>query len=198
MDIINKYRKIDDEYKNNVNKINMNIKKSCFNFTYKNNTENKIKITSFDDMFDILYLKHKYLNNNIITNLYSSMLTSINHQYTNCGNIIKDILSIINLYSNLNNILHDRKWIISNYNPSKSKKHYFDAEENQILIYNSSEKSSLNYKEFKQFVIKINNELQDINNIYINYSLKVDLFEDEKYDMIWIIIDIKKKIDSKI
>ena len=175
----------------------MNIKKSYFNFTHTNNTENKIRITSFDDMFDILYVKHKYLNNNIITNLYSSMLTSLNHQYINSGNIVKDILSIINKYTNLNNLLHDRKWIISNYNPNKSKKHYFDAEENQTLIYNSSEKSSLNYKEFKQFIIKINNELQEFNKSYENHVIKVDLFEDEKYDMIWIIIDIKK-IDSKL
>ena len=197
MDIINKYKIIDDGYKNNINKINMNIKKSYFNFTHTNNTENKIRITSFDDMFDILYVKHKYLNNNIITNLYSSMLTSLNHQYINSGNIVKDILSIINKYTNLNNLLHDRKWIISNYNPNKSKKHYFDAEENQTLIYNSSEKSSLNYKEFKQFIIKINNELQEFNKSYENHVIKVDLFEDEKYDMIWIIIDIKK-IDSKL
>jgi hypothetical protein len=197
MDIINKYKIIDDGYKNNVNQINTNIKKSYFNFTYTNNTENKIRITSFDDMFDILYVKHKYLNNNIITNLYSSMLSSLNHQYIHSGNIVKDILSIINKYSNLNNLLHDRKWIISNYNSNKSKKHYFDAEENQTLIYNSSEKSSLNYKEFKQFIIKINYELQELNKSYENYVLKVDLFEDEKYDMIWIIIDIKK-IDSKL
>jgi len=191
MDIINKYKKIDDEYKNNVNQINTHIKQFNFNFTCSNNCDNKIKITSFDDMFDILYVKNKYLNNNIKTNLYSSILTSINHEYINSGDIIKDIQSIINNYSNLNNLLHDRKWIISRHNPEKNIKHYFDAEKNQTLIYNSAEKSSLNYKEFKQFVIKINNELQELSKIYKNYITKVDLFEDEKYDMIWIIIDIK-------
>ena len=204
MDIINKYKSFDNLYKNNVENINRENKNKYFNYQFNNhinnksNTNNKsninnmIKIRSLDDMFDILYLKNKYLNNNIINKLYSNILTSLNYKQEFTGNITIDIYRLLNKYNNLNNILHDTQWIKSTH---ISTNNYFDADENQTLIYNSTDKTSLNYKEFKDFVYNINNELNELNDLntsYENINLKVDLYQDDKYDMIWIIISINK------
>ena len=190
MDMINKYKDLDNGFKINVEQIMKEYKTKLFTFNlnnYKNNTDLNIK--SFDDMYDILYLKNKYYNKDLTQKINSNILTSLNYTENKSGDIIKDIFNFVNRYRNLNNLLHDDSWIKSTYNDNKNN--YFEADKNQTLIYNSTDKSSINYKEFKEFIYTLNSYLQMLGKFY-NFDTKIDLYEDEKYDMIWIIMSIKK------
>jgi hypothetical protein len=174
----------------NVEQIMKEYKTKLFTFNlnnYKNNTDLNIK--SFDDMYDILYLKNKYYNKDLTQKINSNILTSLNYTENKSGNIIKDIFNFVNRYRNLNNLLHDNSWIKSTYNDNQNN--YFEADINQTLIYNSTDKSSINYKEFKEFIYTLNSHLLTLGKFY-NFDTKIDLFEDEKYDMIWIIMSVKK------
>ena len=190
MDMINKYKDLDNGFKINVEQIMKEYKTKLFTFNlnnYKNNTDLNIK--SFDDMYDILYLKNKYYNKDLTQKINSNILTSLNYTENKSGDIIKDIFNFVNRYRNLNNLLHDDSWIKSTYNDNKNNN--FEADKNQTLIYNSTDKSSINYKEFKEFIYTLNSYLQMLGKFY-NFDTKIDLYEDEKYDMIWIIMSIKK------
>lgn len=191
MDIINKYKELDNSYKMNVEHIIREYKTKLFTFNINNYKNNNIdlNIKSFDDMFDILYLKNKYYNNNLLQKINSNILTSLNYNEKHSGNIIKDIFNFINRYRNLNNLLHDDSWVKSTYNDNQNN--YFEADENQTLIYNSTDKTSINYKEFKEFIYTLNSYLLTFGKFY-EFDTKIDLYEDEKYDMIWIIISVKK------
>ena len=178
MDIINNLNNQQEKYKNNINNINNSFKSKFF---YNNNIKNKenINIKSYDDMFYEMYFKQKYFDSNIINN--------INIEYPNSGNIIKDIsylLSKIDIY-----FLHDDKFKISKFN---NKNNYFvPNNENEILLYNSIDKETYQQSEFRKKMWKIEDIINNYySKIYIEYKINISYYDDDKNNMIWILINL--------
>lgn len=192
IDKLNIIKNFNDKYKEHNKTMNLELKKKYFNnFSSFDRITSLDKITSLDDTFDILYLKLKYINKNINNKIQTNLLSSLNYDEELSGNILTDINNYLKRFNTLSNILHDDKWIESNYLDNQNN--YFDAEENQILLYNSTDKISLNSKDFKEFVFNLNLKLLEFNKIY-KVESKVDIYEDNKYDILWIIINIRQQI----
>jgi len=113
-------------------------------------------------------------------------MSSINLEYPNSNNILKDIsylLTKINI-----KFLHDDKFkickFISNFN-------YFNPkDEKEIILYNSIDKNTFQQTEFRKQLWHIEDVIKNYYSKIYNESIEITFYDDEKYDMIWIIVKI--------
>ena len=182
--LIENLKNLQESYKQKVNFINMNLKKKYFSPILNNNIHT-IKITSYDDMYKEMYFKHKYFNDSLLLN-------NISIEYPNSGNIIKDILFLTSKFDI--KYVHDNKFKVSKYNNELNKFNYFNSKnENDIILYNSIDSNTFQQSEFRNQINQINITLKDYySKIYINNQIEMTFYEDEKYDMNWIIISISQ------
>ena len=169
---------LQEKYSSDIDIINKNIKTKFFNPDFSKLNKESIKISSYDDMCDILYFKQKYFNNDI--------MKSINLEYPNSNNILKDIcflLTKINL-----KFLHDNQFKICKL---ISKSDYFNPkDENEIILYNSIDKNTFQQTEFRKQLWHIEDVIKNYYSKIYNKSIEITFYDDDKYDMIWIIIKI--------
>jgi hypothetical protein len=177
--ILNNLKKIQKKYENEFNIMKINNNKKFFVPIYKIN-KNKVHIKSYDDMYLEMYFKSKYLDINIMNN--------INIDTINTGNIINDINFLMNKIDI--NFLHDNKFKICKYNTIKINNYFNPKDTNEIILYNSIDKTTYQQSEFRKQIWKIENIIKtEYNNIY-NKNINISFYDDEKYDMVWIIITI--------
>jgi hypothetical protein len=178
-DTINNFIKIQEKYKNNVSEIDKNLKSKYFIPKYDIN-QNKINIKCFDDMYPEMYFKSKYLDNSYINKL------NMSYDYTN--DVIRDVKCILNKINII--FLHDNKFKISK---SEKKSNYFNPlDENQIILYNSIDKTTYQQSEFRKQIWKIEEEINEYTKLNNHYSINIDFYNDEKYEMVWILCKINK------
>ena len=175
------YNTIITNYKNKIDAININMKKKYFSYQSPKPICNTI--TSFDDMYDILYLKRKKLDD-----------FDFDIKYEN--NISLDI-------SRLLKICFKTKYFDDNnfkYVSSHNKYNYFNPKENEKILYNSLRKSVYQHSDFRNdlymFEDKLKKYVLENNNKYNNkYNVKINFFEDEEYTIVWMIIEISQNKD---
>lgn len=179
--MIKNFKMLQQTYFLNVNKINKNLKKKFFNPDFTKLKKDSIKITCYDDMYDIMYFKQRYFNDNIIK--------TINIEYPNSNNILKDItflLTKINL-----KFLHDDKFKICN---SEKRKNYFNPkDENEIILYNSIDKNTFQQTEFRKQVWHIEDVIKNYYCKIYDKDIEITFYDDDKYDMVWILVKINPK-----
>jgi hypothetical protein len=179
--MIKNFKILQEKYSSNVNIINKNIKTKYFNPDFSKLKKESIKISSYDDMYYQLYFKEKYFNHDI--------MNSINLEYPNSNNILKDIcflLTKINL-----KFLHDNKFKICKV---VLKSNYFNPkDEKEIILYNSIDKNTFQQFEFRKQLWNIENVIKNYYSKIYDKDIEISFYDDEKYDMIWIIVKINPK-----
>ena len=182
--IIN-FKLLQEKYSSNVNIINKNLKTKFFNPDFSKFKKDSIKISSYDDMYDTMYFKQRYFNDNIIK--------TINLEYPNSNNILKDIcflLTKINI-----KFLHDDKFKICKF---ISNVNYFNPkDENEIILYNSIDKNTFQQTEFRKQLWHIEDVIKNFYSKIYNKSIEVSFYDDEKYDMVWIIVKINTNTNNE-
>jgi hypothetical protein len=165
-------------YKNNVDKINLDMKKKYFDANIINNSnKNLLKISCLDDTFNILYKnKRKYELSNL----------DVNFNYTN--NIYDDIIRLCK-------IIFGTKYFDDNdfkYVRYHNDLNYFNPKNNESIIYNSILKNVFQQSDFRTDLYKFEEKLKNIMEYYGKQDIKINFFEDEEYTpIIWLIIEIK-------
>jgi len=184
--MIQNFIKIQQKYLSDINIINKNLKKKFFNPDFSKFKKESIKISCYDDMYDKLYFKQKYFNDDFIS--------SINLEYPNSNNILKDIcflLTKINI-----KFLHDDKFKIYKF---KMEKNYFNPkDENEIILYNSIDKNTFQQTEFRKQLFHIEDVIKNYYSKIYNKLIEITFYDDEKYDMIWIIVKINDQTNDEI
>ena len=169
---IYEFKNIQEEYKTNIKNINIETQKK--NFKHKEKPSD-INISSYDDMFDILYLKNKlnYLN-----------LTTLNKQIKYTDDIYFDIF---NLLKTINNNYFDDinfKKVIK-----YDDKNRFNPKENEILYYNCLKREIFTQNKFKTDIFLFEDKLKHLSK-YHNKECTITFYEDEDLKMLWFIITI--------
>ncbi len=184
--MIKNFKKIQYKYSSEINNINSNFKKKFFNPDFSKFNRESIKISSYDDMYKELYFKHKYFNHNI--------MNSINLEYPNSNNLLKDIsylLTKINI-----KFLHDDKFKICKF---ARESYYFNPkDENEIILYNSIDKNTFQQTEFRKQLFHIEDVIKNYYSKIYNKSIEITFYDDEKYDMIWIIVKINDQTNDEV
>lgn len=182
--MINNFKKLQEKYSSNIDLINKNYKTKFFNPDFSKFKKKSIIISCYDDMYETLYFKQKYFNHDI--------MSSINLEYPNSNNILKDIcflLTKINI-----KFLHDDKFKICKL---KMEKNYFNPkDENEIILYNSIDKNTFQQTEFRKQLWHIEDVIKNYYCKIYNKSIEVSFYDDEKYDMVWIIVKINPKSET--
>ena len=168
-------------YENKVKQIELNLKRNYFIPIIKYDTP-VIKLNAYDDMFYEMYFKKKYIN--VIDK------KNLNIEYNISGNIIKDLSILLEYFYKL--FLHDTKFKISKF---EDKFNYFSPNfENEILLYNSLDKETYQQSEFRKQLWFVEDTIsKKILTFYKNYDININFFNDDKFDMVWIIFKIIKK-----
>lgn len=165
-----------NSYKNNVNKINLDMKKKYFK-TNCNDTD-KINITSYDDMYDVLYVRNRYFDKTIYK--------QINRELIKSTNIINDIKKLLKLIFN-DNYFDDTEFkSVTEHN----ELNYLNPKQGDKIIYNSLRKNIFQQSDFRKDLYRLENEIKNMN---FDNNVKINFFEDEEYKLVWMIIEIKKK-----
>ena len=170
--------KLSEEYKNKVKQIEMKLKSNYFMPISKINPSS-IKINAYDDMFYEMYFKKKYFNN------LSNEILNIDLKIS--GDIIKDLKHLLKRFDRL--FLHDINFKISKF---QDKFNYFSpSDENEIYLYNSMDMETYQQTEFRKQLWNIEDIIQKkILTFYKEYSININFYEDDKYDMVWMIFKI--------
>jgi len=173
MNDIEELKKIQDLYKKNIEDLNIYLSKKFFN--YKSEPID-INIKSYDDMFDIFYLKNKlnYLD-----------LNNMNKQINYSKNIEYDV---INLIKTINYYYFDDMNFkkITKFN----KMNRFNPKDNEILYYNCLKRDVFSQNKFKSDILLFEDKLKDLNKFY-NKDCDISFYEDDDVKMIWFIVTIK-------
>lgn len=167
-----------NKYKQNIDKINLDMKKKYFKIDNINNSKNKIKITSYDDMYDVLYVKNKYFD----TTLYKK----INQEIIKSTNIINDIKKLLKLIFD-DNYFDDTEFkSVTEHNDLN----YLNPKVGDNIIYNSLKKNVFQQSDFRKDLYRLENEIKNLN---FDKNIKINFFEDDEYKLVWMIIEIKNK-----
>jgi hypothetical protein len=186
-DNLNTLVELQNKYKSQIININNSIKKKFFVPLY-NQSKEKIQIKSYDDMYLEMYFKSKYLDNNIIND--------INKKCIKTGNIVNDINFLMTKFDI--KFLHDDKFKVSKFNTKKINNYFNPKNENEIIMYNSIDKNTYQQSEFRKQLWKIEKSIKNEYSQLYNKNINISFYDDEKYDMIWIIITINDIIDNHI
>jgi hypothetical protein len=174
--------KLKKEYEYKVKNIDLNLKKKYFIPNIKLNPSS-INISSFDDMFYEMYYKQKYF-----TNLFNN--NNLNLDVKVSGNIINDLKVLLKRFDRL--FLHDTNFKISLYNQEKN--YFTPTNENEIFLYNSLDNETYQQSEFRKQLWYIEDIIKEkILPYYKNYNININFFDDDKYNMMWIIFKIIKQ-----
>ena len=173
----NEFDEIINKYKQNVDKINLDMKKKYFKID--NFSNNKINITSYDDMYDVLYLRGKYFDKTIYKKL--------DHEIIKSNNIISDIKKLLKLIFN-DNYFDDTEFKAVT---KHDEINYLNPKVGDNIIYNSLKKNIFQQSEFRKELYKLENEIKNLN---FDRNIKINFFEDDEYKLVWMIIEIKEKI----
>lgn len=162
---------IRNKYKQKVSEINLDLKKKYF----CNIITNKVikKISSFDDMYDIIN-KNKFIYNLSEYDIKKNI------------NIYEDIIKYCKIIFGIKFFDdNDFKCVrLDNYF------NYLNPKEGESIIYNSLLKSVFQQKDFRDCVYLFE---EKINNLYDNYNnnVRINFYEDEEYEpLVWMIIEI--------
>ena len=118
------------------------------------------------------------------------------------NNIIRDINNILSGLNKLsksdNYYLHDDKFKIVK---KEKKSNYFNpSNDNEILLYNSIDKTTYQQSEFRKQIWKIEEEIKEKINEYAKnnneYTVNIDFYDDSKYEMVWILCKINKRLNN--
>ncbi len=171
------------DYESKVKQIKIKLKSKYFIPDMKIDSSS-IKIMAYDDMFYEMYFKKKYFNNFGKNNL--------NIEYNISGNIIKDLNLLLDHFDKL--FLHDTKFKISKF---EDKFNYFSPNfENEIFLYNSLDNETYQQSEFRKQLWFVEDIIsKKILPFYKNYDININFFDDDNYDMVWMIFKIIKKND---
>jgi hypothetical protein len=180
-DEFNNFDDIINKYKQNIDKINLDMKKKYFKFDSINNNKinnNKINITSYDDMYDVLYIKNRYFDKTIYKQL--------NYEITKSKNIINDIKKLLKLVFD-DNYFDDTEFkSVTEHNDLN----YLNPKVEDNIIYNSLKKNVFQQSDFRKDLYKLENEIKNLN---FDRNIKINFFEDDEYTLVWMIIEIKNK-----
>jgi len=170
---IEDFKILQESYEKNIKDLNQYLSKKFF---YHKSTPTNIDIKSYDDMYDILYLKNKlnYLD-----------INNMNKQIKYTDNIQYDVLNLIKTinYNYFDDI---------NFKQIKKfdKLNRFNPKENEILYYNCLKRDVFNQNKFKSDIFLFEDKLKNLNKYY-NKECEITFYEDEDVKMIWFIITIK-------
>lgn len=170
---MDEFIKLQESYEKNIIDLNQYLSKKFF--YYKTKPIN-ININSYDDMFDILYLKNK-INYTDINNMNKQIKYTDNIDF-DVSNLIKTIN-----YNYFDDINFKR---IKNFN----KLNRFNPKDNEILYYNCLKRDVFNQNKFKSDILLFEDKLKDLNKYY-KKECEITFYEDEDVKMIWFIITIK-------
>jgi len=179
---------LEKKYENKVKEIEIKLKSKYFvpntkiDLSSVESDSTSIKIIAYDDMFYDMYFKKKYFND------FDKKYLNIENKIT--GNIIKDLNLLFDYFDKL--FLHDVKFKISKY---EDKFNYFSPNfKNEIFLYNSLDKETYQQSEFRKQLWFIENIInKKILPYYKNYDININFFDDDNYNMVWIIFKIIKK-----
>jgi len=177
--LINNLILLQESYKKKVHEIDINIKRKFFVPVYKEH-EQKASIKAYDDMYYEMYFKSKYFDLNVMNN--------INIELQNSGNIINDIKLLMSRIDI--KFLHDNKFKISKSLSDKDKNYFNIKDEKEVILYNSIDKNTYQQSEFRKQIFKIENILKNEYTKIYNKDITLSFYDDQKYDMVWIIISI--------
>jgi hypothetical protein len=173
MSDIEDFKKLQESYRENIDDLNNYLSKKFFFYKIK---PLDINIKSYDDMYDILYLKNKF---NYLD------LNNMNKQIQYSDNIEFDIY---NLLKTINYTYFDDMNFkkITKFN----KLNRFNPKEKEILFYNCLKRDIFNQNKFKSDIFLFEDKLKDFNKYY-NKICEITFYEDEDLKMIWFIITIE-------
>jgi hypothetical protein len=176
-DVINDINLKINEYKQKVSELELNTKKKYFNMGVLN--KDKLIIKSYDDMYDVMYVKNRYYDNDIYRKL--------NQEYIKTGNVINDLKKIIKLTFD-NKYFDDTEFKAVIKNNDLNDLNYLNPKQNEKILFNSLKKNVFQQSDFRKDLYKLE---EIIKNMNFNESIKINFFEDEEYKLVWIIIEIK-------
>lgn len=173
MNNLEDFKILQESYEKNINDLNIYLSKKFF--SHKTKPIN-INIQSYDDMFDILYLKNK--------SKYSD-IGNMNKQIKYTDNIEFDVLNLIktinyNYFDDINFKLVKKFGKLNRFNPK----------DNEKLYYNCLKRDVFNQNKFKSDILLFEDKLKDLNRYY-KKECEITFYEDEDVKMIWFIITIK-------
>ena len=169
------FKSIQDKYIKNIKNLNIDTQKKFFKYKEK---PLEVIISSYDDMYDILYLKNKlsYLN---IKNLDKQI------KYTN--NICSDVFNLLKTINyNYFDDINFKK--VATYD----EKNRFNPKENEIIYFNCLRRDIFQQNKFKSDIFLFENKLKELN-IYYYKECSITFYEDDDLKMIWFIITISNK-----
>jgi hypothetical protein len=152
------------KYKNDVDKINLNMKKKYFEFNILN-YKNPQQIQCLDDTYDILF---KNKTNYVLSNL------NVDFKYSD--NIITDIIKLCKI------IFSTKYFDDSDFKFVKSHNdlNYLNPKIGDNIIYNSIRKSIFQQSDFRADLYKFEERLKHIMRHYGKEDNKINFFEDEE------------------
>lgn len=172
--------KLKKEYEYKVKNIDLILKRNYFIPNIKLNPSS-INISSYDDMFYEMYFKKKYFINFFNNNLNLDIKLS--------GNIINDLQLLLKRFDRL--LLHDINFKISLCNQENN--YFTPTNENEIFMYSSLDNETYHQTEFRKQLWYIEGIINEkLLLFYKNYNININFFDDDKYNMVWIIFKIIK------
>lgn len=175
---INNFTEIINKYQKNVAQIDLDMKKKYFKLSPY--SDNKLNITSYDDMYDILYIKNKYLNKDVYKH--------INKEVSVSNNIINDLIKLLKNIFDIN-YFDDNEF---KYVTKQNDLDYLNPKIGEYIIYNSLKKNTFQQSDFRKNLYAFEEKIKEYLLIKFNYNIKVNFFEDEEYKLVWMIVEISK------
>ena len=169
------------KYKNDVDKINLDMKKKYFEINIMNNkNQQKIqklqKISCLDDTYNILFKnKTQYELSNL----------ECDFNYTN--NIHVDIVRLCKIVFGIKYFDDNDFKIVK----SDNELNYLNPKAGDSIIYNSIRKSIFLQSDFRVDLNRFEEKLKSIMEHHGKQDIKINFFEDEEYTpLVWVIIEI--------
>ena len=175
---INNFTEIINKYQQNVVQIDLEMKKKYFKLSPY--SDNKLNITSYDDMYDLLYIKNKYLNKDVYKHINKEVYVS--------DNIINDVIKLLKVNFDISYFDDSEFKYVTKHNDLN----YLNPKLYDYIIYNSLKKNTFQQSDFRKKLYTFEEKIKEYLLIKNNYNIKVNFFEDEEYKLVWIIVEISK------
>lgn len=169
------------KYKNDVDKINLDMKKKYFEINIMNNKnqqkiQNLQKISCLDDTYNILF-----------KNKTQYELSNLNGDFNYTNNIHVDIVRLCKIVFGIKYFDDNDFKIVKSHN----ELNYLNPKAGDSIIYNSIRKSIFLQSDFRVDLNKFEEKLKSIMEHNGKQDIKINFFEDEEYTpLVWVIIEI--------
>ena len=166
------------KYKNDVDKINLNMKKKYFEINIMNNKnqQNQPKLSCLDDTYNILF-----------KNKTQYELSNLNAYFNYTNNIHADIVRLCKIIFGIKYFDDNDFKIVKSHN----ELNYLNPKAGDSIIYNSIRKSLFLQSDFRADLNKFEDKLKSIMEHHGKQDIKINFFEDEEYTpLVWVIIEI--------